>query len=165
MVECMRACAISILAAVAAGSVLADEKPVELKKAPGLEKVEAHCGSCHSLDYIKMNSPFLAAAAWDAEVAKMINAFAAPINQADAEMIATYLKANYGTDGHMSVPQRATRRKRPNVELRCDARRYYSERSSVNRRIPVPQHATRKWTNIDARRDAEMWRYYSESIR
>ena len=37
---------------------LADEKPVELKKAPGLDKVEANCAACHSLDYIQMNSPF-----------------------------------------------------------------------------------------------------------
>jgi mono/diheme cytochrome c family protein len=54
----MRAFAIVILAVVVAGSALADEKPVELKNAPGRDKVEAHCGACHSLDYIVMNSPF-----------------------------------------------------------------------------------------------------------
>jgi hypothetical protein len=31
----------------------------ELKQAPGLNKIEVNCGSCHSLDYIPMNSPFL----------------------------------------------------------------------------------------------------------
>jgi hypothetical protein len=43
-----------------------------------------------------MNSPFLSPAGWDAEVAKMINAFGAPIDQADAKIIADYLKSNYG---------------------------------------------------------------------
>ena len=110
MTGCMRACAITILATVAAGSGLADEKPVQLKKALGVDKVEAHCSACHSLDYIVMNSPFLTAAAWDAEVAKMTNAFGAPIAQADVEIIATYLKVNYGADRHISGPQPAARR-------------------------------------------------------
>ena len=43
-----------------------------------------------------MNSPFLNAAAWDAEVTKMIKAFSAPIPDADAKTIGDYLKANYG---------------------------------------------------------------------
>jgi hypothetical protein len=44
-----------------------------------------------------MNSPFPNAALWDAEVAKMINAYGAPIDGADAKVIADYLKANYGS--------------------------------------------------------------------
>jgi hypothetical protein len=75
----------------------ADEKPVELKKAPGVDTVEANCSGCHSLDYIVMNSPFPNAALWDAEVTKMIKAFGAPIADADAKVIADYLKKNYGS--------------------------------------------------------------------
>jgi mono/diheme cytochrome c family protein len=93
----MRAVFIAITTALMAISAAADEKPVQLKQAPGLDKVEANCGACHSLDYIPMNSPFLNAAGWDAEIAKMINAFGAPIDQADAKIIADYLKKNYGT--------------------------------------------------------------------
>ncbi len=74
----------------------ADEKPIALKKAPGLDTVERNCAACHSLDYIQMNSPFLNAAGWDAEVTKMIKVFGAPIDDADAKTIADYLKANYG---------------------------------------------------------------------
>ena len=74
----------------------ADEKPVALKKAPGLDKVEANCGACHSLDYIQMNSPFLKAAGWDAEVTKMIKAFGAPISDSDEKAIVNYLTPNYG---------------------------------------------------------------------
>jgi hypothetical protein len=43
-----------------------------------------------------MNSPFLNAAGWESEIAKMINAFGAPISEADAKTIANYLKGNYG---------------------------------------------------------------------
>ena len=86
----------AIMTALMAISAGADEKPVQLKQAPGLDKVEGNCGGFHSLDYVPMNSPFLSAAGWDAEVAKMINAFGAPIDQADAKIIADYLKSNYG---------------------------------------------------------------------
>ncbi|MGB8900829.1 MAG: cytochrome c [Methylocella sp.] len=74
----------------------ADEKPVHLKQAPGVDVVEGYCGACHSLDYIVMNSPFLNAAQWDEKVAKMIKAFGAPIDPADAKTIGDYLKQNYG---------------------------------------------------------------------
>ena len=55
-----------------------------------------NCGGCHSLDYIPMNSPFLAPAAWDAEVNKMVKMFGAPISESDVAAIADYLKQNYG---------------------------------------------------------------------
>jgi mono/diheme cytochrome c family protein len=93
----MRAIAIILFGALAAAPAAAQEKPVALKRAPGLDKVEAHCGACHSLDYIQMNSPFPNAALWDAEVTKMIKAFGAPIDEADARAIVDYLKANYGS--------------------------------------------------------------------
>jgi hypothetical protein len=79
-----------------ATTAAAEEKPIALKQAPGVEKVEGNCAACHSLDYIQMNSPYLAPAAWDAEVGKMIKAFGAPISDADAAVIADYLKNNYG---------------------------------------------------------------------
>jgi hypothetical protein len=43
------------------------------KWAPGSDKVETYFQVCHSLAYIPMNSPFLKAQGWDAEVTKMIN--------------------------------------------------------------------------------------------
>jgi len=76
---------------------LANEKPIQLKKADGLDKVEGNCAACHSLDYIQMNSPFPSAATWDAEVTKMIKVFGAPIDEADAKAIGDYLKKNYGS--------------------------------------------------------------------
>lgn len=96
----MRSIAIAVLSAAFCGAVAvaaaAGEKPVQLMKAPGADKVEANCAACHSLDYIPMNSTFLNAAGWDAEVTKMISAFGAPISPDDAKIIGDYLKANYG---------------------------------------------------------------------
>jgi len=86
-----------LTAAVGIGTATAEEKRVQLKPGPGLDKVEGNCGACHSLDYIQMNSPFLNAAGWNAEVTKMIKAFGAPIGDADAKVIADYLAKNYGT--------------------------------------------------------------------
>jgi len=88
---------IALLALTLATPALADEQAIALKKAPGLDKVEANCAACHSLDYIVMNSPYPNAALWDAEVTKMIKAYGAPIEDADAKAIAEYLKKNYGS--------------------------------------------------------------------
>ena len=93
----MRTILIAFAAAMIALPAAADEKVVDLKKAPGLDKVEGNCGACHSLDYIQMNSPFPNAALWDAEVTKMIKVFGAPITDADAAAIKEYLKKNYGS--------------------------------------------------------------------
>jgi len=87
----------ALAAAMLVAPALADEKPIQLKKADGLDKVEAHCAACHSLDYIQMNSPYPSAATWEAEVNKMIKAFGAPIDDADAKAIMEYLKKNYGS--------------------------------------------------------------------
>jgi len=86
-----------IAAFVGAAAAGAEERPVELKPGPGLDQVEGHCGACHSLDYIQINSPFLNAAAWSAEVTKMIKAFGAPIGATDAKAIVDYLAKNYGS--------------------------------------------------------------------
>lgn len=93
----MRVTALAALVLLAAPPAFAEEKPVPLKQAPGLDKVEGNCAACHSLDYIIMNSPFPNAALWEAEVQKMIKVYGAPIGDADAKAIVEYLKANYGS--------------------------------------------------------------------
>jgi sulfite dehydrogenase (cytochrome) subunit B len=91
----MRSIAVAAFALLVAAPALAQEPTIELKKAPGLDKVETNCAVCHSLDYIQMNSPFPNATLWDAEVTKMIKVYGAPISDADAAVIADYLKHNY----------------------------------------------------------------------
>ena len=92
----MKTSLVLFLLLLAATAVVAEEKRVALKEGPGRDKVEANCGSCHSLDYIVMNSTFMTRQVWDAEVTKMIKAFGAPIGDADAKEIAEYLAKNYG---------------------------------------------------------------------
>ena len=92
----MRWIFVAAMTAITAAAAQPTEKPTALKRGPGLEKVVAHCSACHSLDYIPMNAGFLDSAGWNAEVAKMINSFGAPVDQADAKAIAEYLAANYG---------------------------------------------------------------------
>ena len=92
----IRMLAVSVLAAaLAVGVALAQEKRIEFKEGPGLQPFQANCGTCHSLDYIVLNSPFLDRAGWDAEVKKMVNAFGAPISAADQAAIIDYLAQHY----------------------------------------------------------------------
>ena len=92
----MRILLVAFIAALIALPAMA-EQAIKLKPAPGVDKVEANCQACHTLAYIPMNSPFLNAAGWTAEVTKMIKAYGAPIDDADAKAIADYLAKNYGT--------------------------------------------------------------------
>jgi mono/diheme cytochrome c family protein len=93
----MRTIVFAVAIAALALPAAAQEKPVALKQAPGLDKVQANCSGCHSLDYIVMNSPYPSAALWSAEVTKMISVYGAPIDEATAKSIAEYLAKNYGS--------------------------------------------------------------------
>jgi sulfite dehydrogenase (cytochrome) subunit B len=83
--------------AIALSAAAAQEQAITLKPGPGLDKVQTNCSTCHSLDYIPMNSPFLNAAGWNGEVTKMIKAMGEPIGDDDAKAIVDYLAKNYGT--------------------------------------------------------------------
>lgn len=91
--------AVAALAITLAAPARAQEQEPALKDAPGREVVESQCAACHSLAYIRTNSPFMTQKAWEAEVNKMINAFGAPIEPADAKTIIDYLARNYGAPG------------------------------------------------------------------
>jgi hypothetical protein len=94
----MRAAVIAAIAALPVAATLAvgGEEKIVLKAGPGLELVRKDCVSCHSLDYIPLNSPFLDNKGWEATVAKMQKAYGAPIPQDDVTPIAQYLAQNYG---------------------------------------------------------------------
>ena len=85
--------------AAMAGPVTYDlpEETAVLKPGPGLDTAQSNCVACHSADYIATQPPRRGKAFWDAEVTKMIKAFGAPISDADAKVIADYLKQNYGS--------------------------------------------------------------------
>ena len=94
----MRIAAIAAVALlpVAAIVVIAGEEKIRLKDGPGADLVRKDCVSCHSLDYIPLNTPFLDEKGWQATVTKMQKAYGAPIPQEDAAPIAEYLAKNYG---------------------------------------------------------------------
>jgi mono/diheme cytochrome c family protein len=93
----MKWTATGILAvALVAGTALAQEKRIAFKEGAGMQAFQANCGTCHSLDYAVLNSPFLDRAGWDASVKKMVNAFGAPISADDQKAITDYLAQNYG---------------------------------------------------------------------
>ena len=77
-------------------AAIAQERRIALKDGPGLAAFQANCNSCHSLDYVVMNSPFLDRAGWDAAVTKMIKVYGAPISADDAKAITDYLASAYG---------------------------------------------------------------------
>jgi mono/diheme cytochrome c family protein len=91
----MRTFALAAAAVLLAGAAFAQEQEIKLKPGAGLDKVEGNCAACHTLAYIPMNSPFLDAKGWEAEVTKMIKAYGAPVDDADAKAIADYLAKNY----------------------------------------------------------------------
>ncbi len=74
----------------------ADESSLVLKDGPDAPLTQTRCSVCHSLDYIQMNSPFLNASGWNAEVHKMISAMGAQIPEDEAARIAAYLTRYYG---------------------------------------------------------------------
>jgi mono/diheme cytochrome c family protein len=73
------------------------DETAQFKPGPNLETVQANCSGCHSADYIrtqprgqKFGKDF-----WAAEVNKMIQAYGAPIDQADVGKIVEYLATTY----------------------------------------------------------------------
>src|SRR5215831_10951354 len=68
--------------------------PPELAEGEGKAETESFCAMCHSTRYITMQPP-LPAATWEAEVNKMIKTFGAPIPDATAKKIISYLQQYY----------------------------------------------------------------------
>ena len=87
----------ALLCTVLAVSAYGGEASVEIAIGARRAMVQLRCSTCHSLDYIVMNSPFLARAAWEAEVRKMMKVMGAPIPENDVAPIVDYLAEHYGT--------------------------------------------------------------------
>lgn len=85
-----------LLVLLPAAAFAAGEEQIRLKDGSGKDRVLSNCATCHSLDYIQMNSPFLDRKAWEATVNKMVNVMGAPIPKEDVPMIVEYLNQQYG---------------------------------------------------------------------
>lgn len=83
------------LAAMLFAHAASAQEAVALKPGPDVDTVTTSCSICHTLNYIKMNSPFLSPDAWKAEVSKMREGYGAPIDDQTAAAIINYLSSNY----------------------------------------------------------------------
>jgi sulfite dehydrogenase len=88
----------AMLAVAAALPVAGVEPGREPEAAPGegRDVFVARCSSCHSLDYVEMHARLGTRALWEAEIAKMRNAFKAPLSDEEARQILDYLERQYG---------------------------------------------------------------------
>lgn len=66
----------------------------KLAEGEGQAETESFCAMCHSTRYITMQPP-LPAATWEVEVNKMTKTFGAPIPEASAKKIISYLEMHY----------------------------------------------------------------------
>ena len=96
MLRNVRAALAGVVMVLGVASARADESSVQLTQADGVERVQAYCAICHSLDYIVMNSPFQDRAGWDKTVTKMVKVMGAPLTPEDTAVIVDYLASNYG---------------------------------------------------------------------
>jgi hypothetical protein len=69
---------------------------VEFPAPPNAQAITANCLACHSAGMV-LTQPALSRATWAGVVDKMIHAYKAPINEADAPAIVDYLQATKGT--------------------------------------------------------------------
>ena len=85
-------------AASASESAASESSVSEEEAAPGegRELFIARCTSCHSVDYVSMHARFGTRGLWEMEVAKMRNAFKAPLSDDEARRIVDYLARAYG---------------------------------------------------------------------
>ena len=81
---------------LAATSAQGGEASLQLKDGPGKDKVQTNCITCHSVDYIQINSVFLDRKGWEASVNKMIKVMGAPIKEEDVGALVDYLTRYYG---------------------------------------------------------------------
>ena len=74
----------------------ADESQITLKDGPGKDAAVGNCRTCHSLDYIPINSKFQDRTGWEKTVRKMIDVMGAPVDEKDVPSILDYLSSVYG---------------------------------------------------------------------
>jgi len=84
-----------VLHAAFVAETYAGEQDVQLAQGTGHDLVVARCVICHSVDYLEMVAPAMNRGAWEKTVRKMIDAFGAPVSDADLSQILEYLSTNY----------------------------------------------------------------------
>jgi hypothetical protein len=87
---------LALLLTLSGISAYGGEASIKLTNDTQTALVQLRCSTCHSLDYVVMNSSFLARAGWEAEVRKMMKVMGAPIPENEVAPIVDYLTRYYG---------------------------------------------------------------------
>ncbi|WP_035608580.1 sulfite:cytochrome C oxidoreductase subunit B [Haloferula sp. BvORR071] len=70
-------------------------EPAKFKEGKGAELAQAHCFTCHSVEYIA-TQPVMPRKFWEATVLKMRDKYAAPLPEDAVQPLIDYLTENYG---------------------------------------------------------------------
>ena len=76
--------------------MLPPDRTIALPPGQDAEITAATCAACHSLDYLVNQPRGKGAQFWKDEVAKMVGTYGAPVEQADADKITSYLGRAFG---------------------------------------------------------------------
>ena len=78
-------------------SIVLPKYPPEIAPGPHVEVYSKNCLLCHSGRYVSMQ-PRFSKAVWQNEVKKMVDAYGAPVSEADQALIVEYLVAVKGVE-------------------------------------------------------------------
>jgi sulfite dehydrogenase (cytochrome) subunit B len=84
-------------------SIVLPQYPPEIAQGPNVETYTKDCLLCHTARYISMQ-PRFPKTVWQSEVKKMVDAYGAPIPEADQALIVEYLVAVKGVEAPASAP-------------------------------------------------------------
>jgi len=84
-------------AASQVNSIMLPQYPPEIAEGPNVEAYRKDCLTCHTARYVSMQ-PRFSKTVWQNEVKKMVDAYGAPIPEADQALIVEYLVAVKGVE-------------------------------------------------------------------
>jgi len=77
--------------------IVLPQYPGEIIQGPNVQVYEKDCLICHTARYVSMQ-PRFSKAVWQSEVKKMVDAYGAPVSEADQALIVEYLVAVKGLE-------------------------------------------------------------------
>ena len=84
-------------------SIVLPQYPPPIAVGPNVDTYRANCLICHTARYVSMQ-PSFSKTVWQNEVKKMVDAYGAPISEADQALIVEYLVAVKGADVAATPP-------------------------------------------------------------
>jgi hypothetical protein len=84
-------------------TIVLPQYPGEVAQGPQVQVYERHCLICHTSRYVAMQ-PRFSKTVWQNEVKKMVDAYGAPISEADQALIVEYLVALKGVEAPATTP-------------------------------------------------------------